>query len=104
MKLFYLVKSQDNHDAGVRFFDHSHYINLSSGEILVAAQFSTHQAEKIWASQPHVSALPHPLSGQQVGSTLAARLSDLGVAATDTVFQVSEKAAKIHPQLSLQVL
>jgi hypothetical protein len=103
MRLFYLTK-QDTHDAGARFFDDSHYVVLSSGEILVSAKFSTPQAEKIWASQPHVLALPHPLSGQQVGAAIAARLSDLEVAATDTVFQVSEKAKKIHPQLSLHVL
>jgi hypothetical protein len=104
MNLFYLAVTPHLCHAGHKFFSRSHWIQLSSGEVLLAAEFDTAQAESIWASQPHVTPLPHPLSGQAIGTDIAARLSDLGSQATDTVFNVAEKATGLHPQMSLKII
>ena len=101
MKLHYVVKTSDLAKASERLFDFSHWIDLSSGEILITAQFSGPQAERIWRNQPHVTALPHPLSGQSIGGALAKRLSDIGAVATDTTFVVGEKAKAVHPHMGV---
>ncbi len=103
MNLMYVVKNPDTHTASARFFESSHWIQLSSGEILLTAKFSTIQAEKIWTSQPNVTALPHPLSGSPIGAAIAARLTDLQAASTDTTFAVAEKANAIHPQMGIHI-
>lgn len=104
MNLFYIATVPHLCHAGHKFFSRSHWIQLSSGEVLIAAEFASAQAERIWSGQPHVTSLPHPLSGQAIGAGIAVRLSDLGSQATDTVFNVAQKAAAIHPQMSLTIL
>jgi hypothetical protein len=75
MKLYYLT-TPDFHKAGQRFFSESHYFVLSSGEILLAAEFDNDQAEGIWSSQPGVTSLPYDRT-VAIGPEIAARLSDL---------------------------
>jgi len=103
MKLFYIA-SQDLVDAAHRqgHFTRSHYVVLADGSVLIAAEFASDHKESVWSSQSTVTSLPHPHSGIAVGTEVAKKLSELGVAETDTVFSVSEKAAKRYPLLGMR--
>lgn len=103
MKLFYIT-SQDLVDSAHRrgHFLNSHYIVLTDGSLLIAAEFESAHKETTWSSQPDVVSLPHPHSEKAVGLGIANKLAELGVVETDTVFLVSEKASKRHPLLEMR--
>lgn len=100
MKYFYITTPQDFIN-GARHFATAHYIDLPNGNILLAGEHRTTEDKKIWESRNTQISLPHPLSGKQVGTDLAAQLQSLGIKPEHTIWDVSELVSKIHAGLSL---
>lgn len=100
MKIFYITTQQEFLN-GARHFSNAHYIDLPSGKILLAAEHRTLADKSLWESRNTIVALPHPLSGKQVGADVAQELSSIGVKSNHSVWDVAEIAKAVHGQMGL---
>jgi hypothetical protein len=105
MKTFHVLPKElflEKHKA----FNHSHYIDLPDGTILVCGELKPHRRDE-FTGAPSVKSLPHPLSGKSVKphfdpkhlehlKTLGAEIAD-----TDTSWDLSEKMRTVHPGLRI---
>lgn len=103
--MFYIVPKEVylQHISTLR--DHvgvSHYIDLPDGTVLTKIVFTHPNAQDILERHPHVVTLPHPVTGQNVGADVSARLAHLGVTASHKTHEVAKLAAAIHPQMRLR--
>ena len=100
MKEFSVCQKED-FSAAIHLFGSAHYIDLSNGQILLCAEFSSENHRNKWhgTSATHFS---HPMSGQPVGSDIAKSLAHLNVQASDTPFQTIQKISLIHPLMKLE--
>jgi hypothetical protein len=82
----------------------SHYIDLPSGKVLVAATFGTEASEEHFLATAHKDSLPHPVweGTQKISASQAGELSHMGITTDHTVLDVARAAAKIHPKLKLR--
>jgi len=82
----------------------SHYIDLPSGKILMAANFGNEGSEEDFLTSAQKDSLPHPVweGTQKISSSQAAELAHLGITTEHTVLDVARAAAKIHPMLKLR--
>lgn len=76
-----------------------HYIQLNPGLVLVSLPFEDHA----FMNNPQTQSLPHPLSGLSIGSHPQFPLLQqvLGALATDSSWQLGQRAAKIHPLMRI---
>jgi len=100
MKTFYITTQQEFIN-GARHFLTAHYIDLPTGKILLAGEHRTSIDKKRWEARSTITALPHPLSGKQVGTDVAQELASLGVKQEHSVWDVAEIAKGFHKQMGL---
>lgn len=94
MKTFYVLPKEANVGLS-KLYSVASWIELSSGEVLVAAEFSSGQ--ETFESHPLVTALPHPQRpNASIGKDIAERLSDLGVNESLNTWDVADAASKLH--------
>jgi len=100
MKEFSICQKED-FTAVAHLFGSAHYIDLSNGQILLCAEFSSENHRNKWrgTSATH---FPHPTSGQSVGTGIAKSLSHLNVQEGDSTFQAVQKISAIHPLMKLE--
>jgi len=67
MKLYYICTA-DHFNAAKNYMGTAHYITLDGGLILLCTAFSNDHLEQIFAQQPGVSPLPHPMSGENISN------------------------------------
>lgn len=80
----------------------AHYIDLENGLILLCADFPNEHIEDKLLSQPGVSALPHPLSGETIENHPHKALLQKhlpGLPDTATSFQIGQYARKRMPSM-----
>jgi hypothetical protein len=82
----------------------AHYIDLPSGEILVAAEFRDANHGSKFSNHPLVTPLPHPgrLDTMAKHPKALQALQHLGVKAAHSVMDVSDIVSAIHPLMSLE--
>jgi len=99
--MIFHIAPKEHYEACSYLLASSSYIDLADGSVLVAAEFPSERHFTKYSQHPRVVHLPHPMSGQTVGAGIAARLTELGVVETDSVFAVSHKAGQRHKGMKL---
>lgn len=100
MRTLYITTKQEFLN-GAKHFLSAHYIDLSSGKILLVGEHRTSADKDRWEKRNTIITLPHPLSGKQIGDTAAKELSSIGATPQHSVWGVAELAKKIHKQMGL---
>jgi len=99
--MIFHIAPKGHYEACNYLMSSSSFIDLADGSVLVAAEFPSEKHFTKYSRNPNVVQLPHPMSGQTVGTVVATRLKELGVAETDSVFAVSQKAGLRHKGMKL---